>query len=304
MYEENYSRRCFESSRKIKNMKCFVCDSKNIFCLFQAKEYSVFKCRRCRTCFRFPQPPENIYLNKVSEYYRTNDPYFKVAHSREYLYKRFFNQIKKIKENSKILDIGCSYGYFLYLAKEKGLEPYGVEIVPEFVEIGKKFGINIQCTPFEKLDLPENYFDIITLWNIFDELFSPSECLIKIKKFLKPNGILFMRIPNADFHSFICEINKILEKFSLGKLVPYRSFIFHLFAFSNKSIRIMLEKNGFKNIKIINSPPTKGDPYNMKKGGRFYKFISFLITQFLFIITFRKLTFAPSIEIFAENGKN
>lgn len=285
--------------------ECILCDSSHISVLFKKDEYAMTKCRNCGLIYRFPQVIREKYLRDVQKHYLEVDPAFKVAYSRKGLYERFLNQIKHIKgKSARLLDIGCGMGYFLFLAKNDGWNAFGLELSPDLVKMGiKNYGLDIQCADFEESKFPESYFDVVTLWNVFDELPGPLGSIHKIKKILKPGGILYMRIPNASFHLFTYRIQQTLKKLHLEHLMPSQSSIFHIFNFKKKTLHRILSDNGFDNIKTKNSWPTSEDPYGVKKGIRGFKKFAFFLAQCLFFLSYGKLTFAPSIEVFTEKGK-
>lgn len=289
----------------LKREKCILCNWSNIFTLFKNSEYAMAKCRNCGLLYQFPQVSKDKYMKNIQKHYSEVDPSFGVAYSRKRLYKRFLNQIEHIKrKNARLLDVGCGLGYFLSLARNQGWNVYGIEPNLDIVKKGSQnFRLDIQCAAFEESNFPSDYFDVITLWNVFDELFNPSGCILKIRKILKPSGVLYIRIPNAAFHLFIYKIQQTLKKLHLTNIMPYQSFIFHIFSFSAKTLKWILSNNGFYNIKIKNSWPTSGDPYGGKKGVGILKKTAFLIGRFIFILTWGKQTVAPSIEVFAKNAK-
>ena len=290
----------------LRRQKCVLCDSSNISALFEREEGAMIKCRNCSLVYQFPQISKNRYLREVQKYYSETDPSFRVAYSRKRLYKKFLSQISQIKSKStRLLDVGCGWGYFLSLAKNDGWEAYGLELNPDLVKMGiKNYGLDIQCADFEESDFRQSYFDVITLWNVFEELTDPLRCLLKIKKFLKPSGILYLRTPNGAFHLFTFRIQQVLKKLHLAHLVPYQSSIFHIFNFSNRTLQRILSNLGFENIKIKNSRPTSGDPYGVKKGIRGFKIFVYFIAQGISVLTRGRLTVAPSIEVFASNAEN
>jgi len=263
------------------------------------------KCRNCGLIYRLPQVNKKKYMEDILKHYSQVDPFLKVAYSREKLYLRFLRQIQPIQvKNSRLLDIGCGVGYFLFLAKNNGWNVYGIESSPDLVKIGiRDYKLNIQCTDYEESNFPSSYFDVATIWNVFDELSDPLKCILKIKITLKRDGLLYMRTPNAVFHLFTYRIHQTLKKLHFGHVIPYQSSIFHIFNFSKKTLKWIFSHNGFKNIKVKNSWLTSKDPYEVKKGVRIFKIVVFLITQCIFILTLGKLTVAPSIEVFAENAK-
>jgi len=290
----------------LRKKKCVLCDSSNISALIERGERAVVKCRDCALIYQFPQVSKDRYLNEIQKHYSDVDPSFRVAYSRKRLYKKFLYRIEHLKrKNARLLDVGCGWGYFLSLAKDDGWKAYGLELNLDLVEKGlQDYGLNILCADFEESNFRNGYFDVITLWSVFDELYDPLNGILKIKKFLKPGGILYLRTLNGAFHLFIYRIQQVLRKLHLAHLMPYQSSIFHIFNFSNRTLKQILSNNGFKNIKIKNSWPTSGDPYGVKKGVRGFKIFIYLIAQCLSFLTCGKLTAAPSIEAFAENAKN
>lgn len=284
---------------------CTICNSKDIQRLFERGSYYMCRCRNCGVIYQFPQDDREEYFKEICKHYREVDPSFKVASSRDKLYKKFLNQIKQIKKiDSKILDIGSGEGYFLSLAKKYGWDTYGVEIVPELAKKAiQNYRVNIQNVAFEQAVFLDNYFDVITLWNVFEEHLNPQDSILKMKRFLKPGGIIFLRTPNANIHLFIYALTENLKRIHLREIIPKQSFLFHIFSYSPKSLRLLLTKTGFDNIRIKNSQVTIGDPYASGKGARIYKKLLFSIAQLFFILSSGNLIFAPSIEVFAKNKK-
>jgi len=285
--------------------KCILCDSSHTSALFKRNKYVMVKCRNCGIIYQFPQVSKEKYLKDVQKHYSAVDPLYRVAYSRKSLYKRFIHKIRQPKrKNARLLDVGCGMGYFLSLAKNDGWNVFGLELSPDIVKMGiQNYGLDIQCADFEESNFLDGYFDVITLWNVLDELLNPIGNILKIKKILKPGGIFFMRTPNASFHLFAYRTQQKLKKFHFEHTIPYQSSIFHIFNFSKKTLKLILRDNGFSNIKIKNSWPTLEDPYGVKKGIRGFKIFAFFVAQCVYFLSFGKLTFAPSIEVFAENAK-
>ena len=48
--------------------------------------------------------------------------------SKVMLFKRFITLIENIKDRGRLLDIGCGYGVFLKIAKDRGWDVTGIEI--------------------------------------------------------------------------------------------------------------------------------------------------------------------------------
>jgi len=282
---------------------CNICGSGKSLLVLKTNFYSLLQCKNCGVIYQTPRTNKEKYLKGVIEHYEKVDPSESVASSRTRLYKNFFSKIER-SHPGRILDIGCGFGYFLSVAKEKGWDCFGVEISEEIAEMGKQtYNLNIETTPFEKTNYPTDYFNVITLWNVLDEMMNPVEIIREIKRILAPGGILFIRTPNADLHIMIYRICLLLSSIGLTKLIPKGVYIFHIYNFSNTSLRKLLEREGFSNINILNSLPTSGDPYQIsinKFKIRFAKRVIYFVAQFVYFLSFGKFTLVPSIEVFAK----
>lgn len=284
--------------------RCFLCGSHNINPLFRRGESLMLKCQDCSLVYEFPHIDKNTYLKQINEHYSKVDPSQEVALSRKRLYEGFLRQLRHPKTpDSRILDIGCGQGYFLFLAKNDGWDTYGVEINPGLVRVGnKKYGVNIQCVDFKEAEFPDKYFDVITLWNVFDEILDPLKCIMEIKRILKPGGLLYLRTPNAAFHIALCRAQQKLEKIHLAYLLPHQSFVFHILNFSADTLYRILSQNGFCNIKLKNSDLTSGDPYGVKKMVGGLKILASFVANAIFTLSAGKIMLAPSIEVYAKNA--
>ena len=84
--------------------------------------------------------------------------------------------------------------------------------------------------------------------HVLEHLDNPHETITEIKRILKKKGTLIVGIPNTNSTSM-----KIFGKHWIGLEIPR-----HLFNYSNKNIRFLLDKNGFKVTKIrYNSRPSQ-----------------------------------------------
>lgn len=105
-----------------------------------------------------------------------------------------------------VLDIGCTYGEFL---KHFGPGSVGLTVIKEEVDIGRSRGLNIQLANIENPNFSlEEKFNVIFANNIFEHMQSPHNFLIRIKRFLKPGGIIVLGVPCIPYFSFLMRLNK------------------------------------------------------------------------------------------------
>jgi len=109
-------------------------------------------------------------------------------------------------KNRAVLDVGCSYGWFLNIAfKEGSKSVYGVEPDNEKIELAKKSApkaVVIKGTA-GKIDFPKNKFDVVTLFDVIEHVPAKTEpqVLKEINKVLKPKGHLLVSTPSHNLFS-------------------------------------------------------------------------------------------------------
>lgn len=151
--------------------------------------------------------------------------------------KTFTNIVDTFDLDKKsVLDVGCSSGEFLV---HFGPGSIGITIKNDEVEYGEMRGLDIRYGNVESDDFILNEkFDVIFANNIFEHLYSPHEFLVKIKKYLKPGGLLILGVPCIPKIVTLLRINKF--KGSLASA--------HINFFTKNTLALTVERAGW-NIK-------------------------------------------------------
>jgi len=187
----------------LKVKECNLCGTGDWSMLYKFKGYNVAQCKKCGFLFRdvrlTKEETEELYSSKY--FLIEQKDYFSQSLSMDEKDSRvldFSNKIKKIEElrgaeKGKILDVGCAMGMFLEIARKRGWEVFGVEI-SEYAGgyARKQFGLNVCCKELPEANFPDNYFDIITMWDTIDHSEHPSELLFEVNRILKDNGLLVL----------------------------------------------------------------------------------------------------------------
>lgn len=240
-----------------KNEQCPLCHSIEIEIWANLDKYPVAKCTACSFVFtKNINHQELIKLYQQENYYTeqggsgfhvtesnsdtfdsSDDDYFE-----KYRLKPASNLLHD-HNNIRYLDIGCSAGHMLQIAKKMGWKTKGIEISPVAVEFGKKQGLDIVQSTVDDFDFVPNSFDLISMFHVLEHVFYPKQELEKIKKALSPSGFLIIEVPN------ISSLPAILRKSSWkGLLVPY-----HLWHFNKMTLPKLLNQAGFD--VVINKTP-------------------------------------------------
>lgn len=209
-------------------------------------EKNGFHLERCLRC-GLVQVTDDLSKINLSDYYKQE--FFDHAYmslqrpgpGREKEYKKFhyrMDQIEKLKPGKgNILDIGCSFGLFLDVARSRGWHPVGIEI-GEYAAKYAREELDIEVHVCDLLDAPlePNSFDVITMWNVIEHVEDPVTAMLHINSLLKPNGLLVFTTGNVDSY--------------LGRLqgAHWRMYIppIHVANFSARTVERMLKSTGFE----------------------------------------------------------
>lgn len=121
--------------------------------------------------------------------------------------KTFKNLVRSFSLDQKaVLDIGCSYGEFL---AHFGPGSAGVTISPEEMQYAVGRGLRVLCGNIESDEFSfGREFDVVFANNIFEHLYAPHAFLIKVKRYLKPGGILILGVPCIPGWHLLMRLNK------------------------------------------------------------------------------------------------
>ena len=108
-----------------------------------------------------------------------------------------------------VLDAACGTGYGSRILAEKAAQVYGIDISEDAVQYARKKyiseNINFQTMSVEKLDFPDNFFDLIVSFETIEHVEHEIQIrfLAEIKRCLKPTGVLIMSTPNDELYRHI-----------------------------------------------------------------------------------------------------
>ncbi|MDO9079456.1 MAG: class I SAM-dependent methyltransferase, partial [Desulfuromonadales bacterium] len=100
------------------------------------------------------------------------------------------------------LDIGAGAGLFAHLLTKAGAVVQGIEPQGVFREFAqRKFGLELHGETIDARYWQEgyaNFFDVVTLWDVFEHVNFPVETLQNAYNAIKPGGWLFLDTPRRD----------------------------------------------------------------------------------------------------------
>ena len=175
---------------------------------------------------------------------------------KKYSLKKKYKLIDTFKTEEKtILDIGAGTGDFLKKGIEENWKISGVEPNAIARDMAKEKGIDLEK---DLEHLPEQKYDVITLWHVLEHLPNLENQIKKIITKLKPNGYLFVAVPN--YKSY--DAQKYKHHWAAYDTPR------HLWHFSQNSISKLF--NNYK-LKVVNTKPMYFDSFYVSLLSEKYK---------------------------------
>lgn len=145
---------------------------------------------------------------------------------------------RRPENGRRLLDVGFGNGGFLKLAGEMGWHAEGIDFDAKAVEVARAQGLDVRCASVDDLLQQNAQYDIISISHVIEHVHDPIELFGTLYRLLKPGGYLWLETPNIESSGS----NRFGPDWMA--LDPPR----HLFIFNPRSLRISLEKAGFRKI--------------------------------------------------------
>ena len=208
--------------------------------------FELVYCSECNHIFQACVPSEHL-VKKIYTY-----PQSRIAES---LRKRTHAKVKYYIKNARlveimgfligttipqeknIFDFGMGWGSYLFMAKAYGYNVCGLEVSKERTEFAVEMGIPCVAS---LAALGDRKFDFIHSDQTLEHLNYPLETLREIAHYLKPDGVVFLSVPNGSW---------TLEQIKRGGYDLFRKITYpleHVNCFSHSSLVKMADIAGLK----------------------------------------------------------
>ena len=210
--------------RKLKSLPTSLCNDCGLFFTnpmpteAELSEYYKFTYRSTYV-HAFNAPPEAHIVKKKKD-----------AEVRAELILRLFENSKGLKS----LDFGCGLGELVNSLQQRGFDSYGFE--PGEIWSKHLDSPNIKQGSWNTVDYPDHSFDFVSIIHVLEHLRSPVECLVKIEKQLKDDGLLWIEVPDMQVYG-----TKNHKRFHFA----------HVLGFSRENLINTALKSGFYPIRDI-----------------------------------------------------
>ncbi|CAN1530000.1 AdoMet_MTases domain containing protein [Mycobacteriaceae bacterium] len=217
--------------------------------------WDVLECGNCGALYLDPMPSDNDLTRYYSEYYSspksgelvitagfgdTNPRLRRVYHwlSGDVDPRDFV----RVPAGGKVLDFGSGGGTYLSYFHSRGIDIIGAEVSEPMLTACLNAGLKVsRVDSFDTVPFADNEFDVVYLMQVFEHLRNPRQSMQELARILKPNGSLYVAVPNAS-----SAWRKIFDRnWVSGWFAP-----FHLVHYTTDSLSQLAGESG---LRVVNS---------------------------------------------------
>ena len=230
---------------------CPICGGRKAALLLEApdhfhlrtEKYSLVRCASCSAVWQInPPQPAEMGKHYTEEYHRAIVTAGEGSAAERW--KPQVELISSMKKGGAILDLGCSSGGFLSTMRGPAWELYGIEMEESTADKARaNTGAKVFVGDAVLAPYAPNSFDVITCFDVLEHVYSPRQFLTKVKEWLKPGGIYYAMMPNIGSWEA-----RVFGTRWFGLEMPR-----HLFHFSRRSLRYLLNDLGFEEV-VVKTP--------------------------------------------------
>jgi len=240
------------SNLALERVSCNLCGAEAANPVAFQNGFWVTKCLACGLVYVNPRPAPEDLVSLYADYHARGG---ETEASWDRLMGRIFRQSAGMLCSSRngsrpgrLLDVGCGYGSFVALMRERGWDAEGVDPSPTVVAAAIRKGRTVQLGTLVRMQSPNGTYDAVTMFYVLEHVPDPLGALRRAFDLLAPGGILLVRVPHTT------PLVRLLSPFGLGGALYDPPF--HLYDFSPAVLREMLRRTGFADVQTFPGKPT------------------------------------------------
>jgi SAM-dependent methyltransferase len=219
---------------------CRACGEGGLVFRYRIGAFPILLCPRCgslTTNHRMTASAAADWYD--SDYYRGGD-YADYESSEQLLkrnFRRFVRRMRAVHTGTRLLEVGCSYGYFLDVARDTW-DVEGIDVSETARVAAGRLVDRVVCGDLLTENITPGRYDWIVAWDTIEHLDDPRAFVRRFAELLKPGG--YVALTTGDVSSFVAR--------TMGKQWRLLTPPSHLTFFSRPGMKSMLDAAGFDQI--------------------------------------------------------
>lgn len=236
-------------------------------------EFPAAGCPRCGMRFLRVQPEgESLAEMYSAEYFEAD---FRCGRSTTHSFDEaafraenegLLDRFERWRGKGRLLDVGCASGWLLKHAGERGWAVTGVELSPEAVAHARGLGLDVRQGTLAEAGLPAASFDLVYLGDVLEHVPDCRETAAQVAALLAPGGHFFLRGPITT-HSLARGLALAACRVA-GRTIVLREPPYHLWEFTPRSLRGLLERVGLEVVVLEQAKIPPGRAHGRKSAAQ------------------------------------
>lgn len=210
-------------------------------------EHNFWQCNSCNAIYLYPIPNEEeekkFYLEEFEDFMSTrvgdhrdwsNAEKHKTTNQDQVIRRMPFLK-NYLKNDTNLLEIGCSSGFMLDAFKDYGANCVGVEPSGEFSEFLEDSGYKCFNNMSEIVD---SKFDLIVNFFVFEHMRDPFSFIRQMYELLNDNGVIICEIP--------CANDPLTSLYDIEEFENFYWSIAHHYYHTPESLNYIMTRLGYK----------------------------------------------------------
>jgi SAM-dependent methyltransferase len=209
-------------------------------------EFRLVRCNECRLLYLHPQPSWDELVERYPDHYRSYTQSLDKSGgilkqwARRHGLRRRCRTVARLRSRGRLLDVGCATGSFLQEMGHFGeWELHGVEPVSSAATHARdEYGLSVLEGTLEEAGFPDEFFDVVTFWDVLEHIPHPKRSLLESYRILSPGGWLVAQVPDPE-----CWHARLYGEYWIGYDAPR-----HLFGYPPGVLMHELSEMGYEGL--------------------------------------------------------
>ena len=205
--------------------------------------FAVVRCLDCGLDHVHPRLRSDL----LAHHYAAHDAYADLRESQLNARRAYFRETlatieaARKRRRGRLLDVACSEGTFVAVARESGWDAEGIEISAPAAAHGREvLGLPIRTGRLEDTGLPGGSFDVVTVQSFLEHSEDPVLLFKEIHRILKPGGLLYANV---------CNGRSLAARMQGADWYNYDPVV-HLSYFGPRTLRRLARQTGFTRLRV------------------------------------------------------
>ena len=226
---------------------CNLCGETTSRPIFSVKGYDLVECTGCGLAYIANQPDDaelaRIYSGGEGYHAALKDPASPQWAAIRRTAAAHMKFMRKVPGGGRLVDVGCSTGQFLNMARQAGYAVSGIEFSADSRSFAQDhFSLAVESGSINDTALAPASLDLVTMFDVIEHVRDPLADMAAAYRLLKPGGWFVLSTPNIDglFPRLSRPLANKLDYW------PHPEPPYHLYQYSVRTLATSLEKAGFR----------------------------------------------------------